>query len=167
MKDRVAHWLFRVRWRLGFWLLPLSQESGICGNRVWHRATHGNREYFFQVRQLDHGDAYSREELFRMLKTVREHERLMGWTCPEADDPAKTQLPSCFNVIVNGDTKLFIGQTAIAKDIADLAGMPWRPGLSITYQTRHGRLQAGILSGDKRILVEDDMVFNCYATGNA
>lgn len=46
-------------------------------------------EYTFTIRDTHRQDAYSREELFRMLRTIREHEHRMGWRVPENPAPFK------------------------------------------------------------------------------
>lgn len=56
---------------------------GSCANRAWCTTMFGAHEARLVLRDTAREDGHSREELYVMLRTVREHERNQGWTCPE------------------------------------------------------------------------------------
>lgn len=73
-----------LRWKLMALLWPGRQASvGRCANRVWHVVRRGPIEAKLTFRDTRLADGYSREELLEMLETVRKHETLQGWRCPE------------------------------------------------------------------------------------
>lgn len=80
-------WRGRLWWRVFTWLLdrcPGNTGSwGVCSDRyLWTRRV-GHLEIEVTARDKRRPEGYSREELVVMLRTVRRHERLQGWKCPE------------------------------------------------------------------------------------
>ena len=59
--------------------------GGLCSNRSWFTLpTHRrNVEITVIFRDTSKEDTYSREEVYRMLKAVREEEIRTGWICPD------------------------------------------------------------------------------------
>lgn len=55
------------------------QEIGMFANRIWKKSIFGCYEATLTFRHLKEPDGYSREELARMLATVREHEKRQSW----------------------------------------------------------------------------------------
>ena len=51
----------------------------ICSNRLEATYRKGTNEVFVRYRSLCEADGYSREELFKMLREVRKHQRLQKW----------------------------------------------------------------------------------------
>ena len=78
-----------------FWLKVLMfvvrrgavRSSGTRANRTWRTALFGSVEVTITARKLWEPDGYSRDELIRMLQTVREHEARQGWAVPEPKKP--------------------------------------------------------------------------------
>lgn len=60
--------------------------KGWCsvGNRTIYLGIKNTKEVTITVRDMSKPDAYSREELLKMLRTIREHEEIMQWSVPEA-----------------------------------------------------------------------------------
>jgi hypothetical protein len=76
-----------MNWRLKviLWLWPKGGSSGACANRWGRRVMFGLHEVTLTVRDPTQDDGYSREELMRFLKIVRESEQEQGWKVPEPD----------------------------------------------------------------------------------
>jgi len=79
-----------IAFRLVLWAMRWARSSwGSCGQRYESSLTIGGRRLFVQVRHLDQPDRYSREELVRMLETVRKAEADQGWKCPDPGTPKR------------------------------------------------------------------------------
>jgi hypothetical protein len=78
--------LDRLRFRLILWLWPYRRGSAhFCANRrTWMYRT-PVAELSLTIRQTTEEDGYSREELVRMLRLVREQEKSQGWKVPEPE----------------------------------------------------------------------------------
>lgn len=55
----------------------------LCANRVTRTFVIGKLEVDIVFRDTSRPDAYSREEVYEMLRKVRRDELQTGWTCPE------------------------------------------------------------------------------------
>ncbi len=77
LRRRFWHWMFRAS------VARIGGGRGWCGNRSWTKFRAGNVEVEVIWRDETRPDAYSREELVRMLRTVRAHEVIQGWRVPE------------------------------------------------------------------------------------
>lgn len=79
-------WLVRRLCRILLALLRRLEGPGgltLCANRRTRTWLLGEHELTFTWRDTRQPDGYSREELYRMLKLVRDHEHLQEWRCPE------------------------------------------------------------------------------------
>jgi len=76
---------------LWFWLFRKSLrhlayvQMGACANRYTKQFNVNNLEYTVVCRVTNEPDGYSREELYRMLQTIRKHEAIQKWKVPEPD----------------------------------------------------------------------------------
>lgn len=83
MKRRlIAKW----RFKLIFWLWPRRKGSAcFCANRSRWTYHAPNADISLEVRDRTKPDGYAREELYSMLKLIREEEKRQGWTVPEPE----------------------------------------------------------------------------------
>jgi hypothetical protein len=80
---------FTRRWRAHWFVhraLKLLLPTKVCANRAeYDLEGFKNHAVHIIVYDLRGPTAYSREEVYSMLRTVREEERRMDWKCPEPD----------------------------------------------------------------------------------
>ena len=80
-------WKARLYYRLINYLARRAlQGTGAVGSRFYRHGLLGRLEVSICFRDTRLPDAYSREELYRMLKVIRKNEAAQGWTCPEPLD---------------------------------------------------------------------------------
>lgn len=78
----MKHWIIKRLVDLIFFG-RLATSRGSCANRRYSTVRLGRFSLELTIRDTAEPDMYSREEVFRMLKTVRAEEARMNWTCPE------------------------------------------------------------------------------------
>lgn len=81
------YWLFRKALR-GSQQALRQGSNGWCANRAWTKLDiNGKIEITVTWRDLRKPDAYSREELVKMLREVRKHEAIQHWKTPDPSLP--------------------------------------------------------------------------------
>lgn len=80
-----------VTTRVFAWSLRRMIASGLgalkfCGFRTESTFTKEGQEMRIIIRDTTQPEIYSREEVYSMLRLVRQNESRMGWKCPEPVD---------------------------------------------------------------------------------
>lgn len=116
----------------------MTLKTGSCGNRSWTSFETDSFEVTFTKRDKRRPDAYSREELVRMLRTVREHEAIQGWKVPDparddAESATRTAFPEPGPPVTAGGRSL-CGYCDSPRDVVGYVG-----AASVSMCARHAR----------------------------